>query len=76
MFGAIMHIPHDKLETGLYYLRVNYYPYYTVVSCTMYAIGPDAGKIGVWSFDQEGNRWPEDFAEDQFICKVPAPPLV
>lgn len=67
------HVPHDRLTPGLWYIRTLYEPYYTVVSITPFVIGPDAGKLGVWMIDQEGNSWPEDFAPDQFIRPVPQP---
>lgn len=66
-------VPHDQLTAGLWYLRTNYAPYYTIVSLTPFVIGPDTGKMGVWLFDQEGNNWVDDFGEDQFIGPVPAP---
>lgn len=65
--------PHDKLTPGLWYLRTNHEPFYTVVSITQFVFGPDKGKLGVWLFDQEGNNEPADFGTDQFIGPVPAP---
>lgn len=67
------HVPHDQLTPGLWYLRTGYEPFYTVVSLTPYAFGPDEGKLGVWMIDEEGSHWVSDFADDQFIGKVPPP---
>lgn len=63
----------DGRKAGLWYLRTSYEPFYTVVSLQKFAIGEYEGKLGVWMIDEEGNSWPEDFDEDQFICPVPAP---
>ncbi len=67
------HVPHDQLTDGLWYLRTQYAPFYTVVSLTRIVLGPDEGLLGVWLIDEEGNRYIEDFGEDQFIGPVPAP---
>lgn len=66
-------VRHEDLTEGLWYLRVDYAPYYTVVSLLRHTLGPYAGQLGVWLIDEEGNHWPEDFADDQFIGPVPAP---
>jgi hypothetical protein len=42
------HVPHDQLTEGLWYLRTDYAPFYTIVSLTRYAIGPETGELGVW----------------------------
>ncbi len=67
------HVRHEDLTEGLWYLRTDYAPYYTVVSSLRHALGPYTGQLGVWLIDEEGNRFVEDFAEDQFIGPVPAP---
>lgn len=66
-------VPHDQLTEGLWYLRTNYAPGYTVVSLTRYVIGPNANKIGVWMIDKEGSCKTAAFDEDQFISPVPSP---
>ncbi len=67
------HVPHADLTPGYWYLRTDYSPGFTIVSLTPFAIGPDAGRLGVWSIDEEGNDWIEDYAHDQFIGPVPPP---
>lgn len=65
--------PHDQLTPGLWYLRTDAAPGWTVVSITPFAIGPHEGELGVWMIDQEGNNWVGDFGPEQFIGPVPSP---
>jgi hypothetical protein len=67
-------VPHDQLTDGYWYLRVDYKPYYTIVSLTRFVLGPKTGQLGVWMFDEEGDTELEAFADDQFIGPV-QPPL-
>lgn len=67
------YVPHSKLEPGYYYIRVNYHPGYAIVALAIFPEGKYAGKLGVWSIDEEGYNWPADFEVDQFIEKVPEP---
>lgn len=64
----------ERITPGLWYVKTDAAPGYTVVSVTRYAIGPDEGKLGVWLFDREGSCWIEDIGADRFICPVPALP--
>lgn len=61
---------HSELTDGLWYVTTDVAPFYTVVSLTTFAIGPDKGLRGVWQIDEEGAHWPAEF---QFIGPVPSP---
>ena len=64
---------HKNLTPGFWYLRVDYEPFYDIVSIVKMMIGPDEGELVVFSIDHEGYHYIADFANDQFICKVTAP---
>lgn len=69
-------VPHDELTEGLWYLRTQVEPYYTVVSLThLFDIkNNQKGELACWLIDEEGDHEIAAFAADQFIGKVPPPP--
>jgi hypothetical protein len=66
-------VPHDQVEPGLWYLRKQVQPFYTVVHVQRMVLGPDEGKLYVWLIDEEGGEEIRQFDDDQFIGPVPPP---
>lgn len=62
-----------NIEPGYWYVKSHYKPFYEIVSVSKMLLGPDEGKLGVWSIDYEGYNLIEDYTPDQFIKPVPEP---
>ena len=64
----------DHISDGLWYLKTDYYPYFTVVSVISEQLNPKTlGEKLVFAIDEEGSSSIADYGIDRFIGRVPAP---
>lgn len=64
---------YDEITDGLWYMKTDYEPGYTVVEVMLSVFGPYEGRKIVYSFGDEYPNEIKAYSPDQFIGPVPKP---